>query len=114
MEYPDSGVVFVATNGKLYRAATFFFKASMAIEGVQITELSGDAYDANFKTSEEVLFPADICSPFPFPITEHEENLEYFKETGGFRLDFYHTIYGEIRRIMSSSKNEIYKYRPKK
>lgn len=80
--------LFISPNGKLYIEYTFFIKAYMEIEGISITELWGDAYQLN-KKEEAVLFPADMCSPFPFPVLEHKESENSFIEKGGgFRLDF--------------------------
>lgn len=81
--------IFIAPNGRLYIEYTRFFKAYFEIEGISITELYCDTYALNLKDNNQVLFPGDMCSPFPFAVVEHKEQEQKFLEKGGgFRLDF--------------------------
>lgn len=78
--------LFVAPNRKLYYESKFFRKGCHEINGVSVTELWRDAYQRNLEKGTEVLFPVEMCSPFPFPIVDHIYSPG-FKNGGGFRLN---------------------------
>lgn len=84
--------LFVAPNGNLYKCSfNIFFKASIHVDGIELTELWGDAYEANLTNTDSLLFPADFNCPFS--VKDHEENRDRFIEKGGgFRLDLKYAL----------------------
>lgn len=90
MKLSSKAQSFIAPNGKLYKENSFI-KASMLINGIEVTELWCDAYQRNLDKGGEVLFPADFCCPFP--VVDHKRDgmgydEKFIEKGGGFRLDW--------------------------
>lgn len=79
--------MFVGADGKLYKYNSLL-KENMEIIGIEVTELWCDAYELNMQKGDQVLFPGEECTPFPFQVEEHVHNREEFlSKGGGYRLD---------------------------
>lgn len=84
-------MTFIAPNGKLYFESKRFFKASMLITGICVTELWCDAYSLNARSNEpHVLIYGELSEMYNIlPVVDHAYcKKEFIEKGGGFRIDF--------------------------